>query len=70
MIDFTIKYIKCMTNEDCNDALKRVFPKIDIDKISRFIDDIECMTIKRKEFNKKIINIRYKILKEVYEILI
>lgn len=39
---------------------------IDDDEINKFIDEISCMSNERKEFYKKIINIRYKIIKEVY----
>lgn len=60
-------YIKQMKNEECNNAIKRLFLNIDIDKINRFIDNIESMSKARKEFYKKIIAKRYEILKEVYE---
>ena len=61
-----ISYIKSKKNEDCNDAIKRVFGKINIKKINDFIDEISCMTHIRKEFYKKIISYRYEILKGVY----
>ena len=60
-----ITYIKEMKNQECNNAIKRLFANIDIDKIENFIDNIECMTNIRKEFYKKIINQRYAIIKEV-----
>ena len=44
-------FMKKMSNEDCNDAIRRVFEKI---------------SNTRKSFYKRIIEIRYKILKEVY----
>lgn len=59
-------YIKASKNEDCNKAICRMFNKINIDKINRFIDDISCMSDVRKCFYKKIINIRYDIIKEVF----
>lgn len=59
-------YIKSIKNEECNKALKRIFNKIDIEKINDFIDRISCMSIIRKEFYKKIIYYRYEILKNVY----
>lgn len=59
-------YIKSMKNEECNNAIKRVFEKINIEKINNFIDEIFCISTSRKEFYKKIIYFRYEIIKEVY----
>lgn len=59
-------FIKSKKNEDCNNAIKRVFGKIDIDKINKLIDDISCISIIRKEFYKKIIAYRFEIIKCVY----
>ena len=61
-----ITYIKECKNKECNKAILRVFKNIKIDEINKFIDEISCMSNERKEFYKKIINIRYKIIKEVY----
>ena len=54
-------------NEECNNAIKRLFKNINIDKINKFIDDIECISNIRKDFYKKIIKQRYDILEKVYE---
>lgn len=62
-----ITYIKSLKNEECNKAVLRIFPKIDIDRIDSFINSINCMAGERKEFYKKIIYSRYEILKEIYE---
>lgn len=62
-----ISYIKSMKNEECNQAISRIFTKIDLNEIKNFIDKIECMSNIRKEFYKKIISLRYDILKTVYE---
>lgn len=60
-------YVKSRKNEECNNAICRMFAKINIDEINRFIDEIPCMSDIRKEFYKKIIMVRYEILKEVYK---
>lgn len=62
-----ITYIKQMRNEECNKAIKRLFVNINMDEINNFIDNVESMSIIRKEFYKKIIEKRYEILKEIYE---
>lgn len=60
-------YIKQAKNEECNNAIKRVFNNIDIEKIKEFIDNIECMSDIRKQFYKNSIEQRYEIIKDVYE---
>lgn len=60
-------YIESMNNSNINDALIRVFPNIDIIKINDFINSIECISDLRKNFYTRIINIRYEILRNVYE---
>ena len=62
-----ITYIKQMKNEECNDAIKRLFANIKIDQIKNFIDNIGCMSDVRKDFYKKIIDHRYEIIKKIYE---
>ena len=61
-----MSYIKNAKNEECNNAINRIFKKINMDKINSFIDEISCMSVIRKEFYKKIINYRYKNIKDVY----
>ena len=56
-----------MENKDCNDAIRRVFERIKIDNIYELIENMEEISDIRKNFYKKIIEIRYAILKEVYE---
>lgn len=60
-------FIKQMENEECNNAIKRLFININIDEIKKFIDNIECMSKIRKDFYKQIIEQRYDIIKRVYE---
>lgn len=62
-----MSYIKQMENEECNNAIKRIFININIDEIKKFIDSIDCMSDVRKYFYKKIIEQRYDIIKKVYE---
>lgn len=59
-------YIQSAKNEDCNNAIQRIFTKINMDKIDKFINSINCMSIERKEFYKKIMRIRYEIIKKSY----
>lgn len=60
-------YMKQMKNEECNNAIKRLFTNINIDEIREFIDNIECLSDIRKDFYKKIIEQRYDIIKKIYE---
>lgn len=62
-----ITFIKQMKNEECNNAIKRIFININMDEISKFIDTIECMSDLRKNFYKEIIAQRYEIIKVIYE---
>ena len=59
-------FIKQKKNEECNNAIKRLFANINIDEIKKFINNIECMSDVRKEFYKDIIGQRYEIIKRVY----
>lgn len=57
-------YISSLKNKDCNDALLRITPLVNIEKINKIIDETQEISETRKEFYKKIINERYeKILK-------
>lgn len=60
-----ISYIKSAKNKECGEAVCRVFPKIKMDEIDEFIDGISCMLIERKEFYKKIIRLRYDMIKQI-----
>ena len=62
-----ITYIKSMKNEECNKAICRMFEKIDINEINRFIGEIPYMSEIRKQFYKNIIKLRYDIIKEIYD---
>lgn len=64
-------FISSLENEDCNQALLRIFPHIDMNKIHQIIDNTPYISDVRKEFYKIIIELRYeKILKYSYDKLI
>lgn len=61
------KYISSFENQDCTDALLRVFPKINMEKIHEIIDKTEGVSNERKEFYHIMLNERYnQIIKEPY----
>ena len=65
------EYISSLQNEDCNKALVKLFPKIDLEKINSIIDDTPFISNIRKEFYKKILKLRYdEILKVNYNKLV
>ena len=59
-------FIKSMNNSLCNDALIRVFPKIDIHKINDFMNSMEGMSDVRKNFYMEVLSFRYHELEKVY----
>ena len=61
-----VSYIKSGKNIECNEAVKRIYTRINIKEINDFIDDITCMSNSRRKFYKEIINYRYEILGSVY----
>ena len=63
-------FIKEQKNQDCNNAIKRIMPKVNIEKINDFIDGIDCMQDIRKDFYKNIIMIRYQILLDIFNKII
>lgn len=57
-------------NEDCNNALLEIFPRIKINDILRFIDSIEILSHLQKEFYKTYLGSRYELLlKPAYELI-
>lgn len=61
-------YISSLQNEDCNKALVRIFPKINVKQINKIIEETPYISEIRREFYKKILSMRYeKILKYSYE---
>lgn len=63
--------INSLMFEECNNALKRIVPKINLSNINELIDSVECISDIRKRFLKTLIKTRYeKILMESYEKLL
>lgn len=63
-----IKYYDFITkleNDDCSEALMRMYPRIDINKINNIIDEIPCITDIRKKFYKIIIKYKYEDILQV-----
>ncbi len=52
-------YILSYKNDDVNNALKRIIPKIKLDEINKIIDDIQYISSERKDFYKLYLNISY-----------
>lgn len=52
------KFISSLENKDCNKALKRILPKIDIDKINTIIDETPFISELQKKFYKTMIRER------------
>lgn len=53
------EYISNLKNEDCNSALERIFPKIDMGKINEIIEQTPYISDIRKNFYKEILRQRY-----------
>lgn len=51
-------FISSLKNRDCNVALKRIMPKIDMQKINKLIDDTPFITELQKEFYKTMLSER------------
>ena len=62
--------ISSLQFEACNEALKRIVPRIDLERINRIIDEIEEISELRKQFYKTMLQQRYeKILVYSYRML-
>jgi len=61
-------FISSLENKNCNEALLRVFPKIDMDKAYEIINAIEIVSPARKEFYTEFLKARYEnILQRAYK---
>lgn len=64
-------FINSLENDMCNEALKRIVPKIKMEEIMNIIDNTPYISEIRKEFYKTMIDRRYKeILLPAYEKII
>ncbi len=54
------EFITSLKNGDCNNALIRMYDKINLDKIFKLIDEIDIISNIRKEFYCKVIEGKYK----------
>lgn len=62
--------ISSLQFEACNEALKRIVPRIDLERINRIIDEMEEISELRKQFYKTMLQQRYeKILMYSYRML-
>lgn len=52
------KFISSLTNTDCNKALKRILPKVDMDKIFSIIDETPYISDLQKDFYKTMLKER------------
>ena len=52
------KLITSLKYNGCNEAIKRIIPKINLDKINFLIDESEQISELQKEFLKKILKLR------------
>lgn len=55
-------YISSLKNADCNDALNRVFNRINMNQIENEIDIMPIISDVRREFYKTLLNRRYDII--------
>ena len=61
------EFIYSLKNEECNEALKRMINKIDMEKIQEEIENMAIISDIRKSFYKELVNGRFEIiLKRTY----
>lgn len=65
------KFISSLENKDCNAALKRIIPRIDMNKIYQIIEDTPFISNLQKDFYKTMLSERKeRILDYSYQMLI
>ena len=55
-------FISSIQNEDCNDALRRIFPRIDINEINRIVDETPYISDLQKTFYKHMLTKRKELI--------
>ena len=64
-------FLMAAENSECNEAIVKMAPKIKMDQINDFIDDVPYISELQKKFYKKYISARYeKIILPAYELVI
>lgn len=53
------EFLQSCENQDCNEALLRIYPKIDLNKIKEIIENTPSISDVRKEFYKTMLQERY-----------
>lgn len=56
------QFINSLKYEGCNEALKRIYPRINFLEINKVIDDCDSMNNLNKEFLKKILKLRKELI--------
>ena len=56
------KVITSLEYKDCNKAIKRIVPKIQLDDINKLIDNVEELSHLKKEFLKKVLKLRKELI--------
>lgn len=56
------QFIKFNEYRECNDAIKRIGPRINLDKIYELVDSVELISELHKEFLKKILKLRKELI--------
>lgn len=56
------KFINSLEYEGCNKALKRIYPKINLNEINKLIDECENVSDLHKDFLKKMLKLRKEII--------
>ncbi len=63
-------FITSLENKECNAALERIVPRLDLQKVSEIIEGTPCITDLQKEFyNRMLVNRKERILDKALELL-
>ena len=56
------KMITSLEYKGCNDAIKRIVPRINLKDINSLIEEVEQLTLLQKDFLKKILKLRKELI--------